>query len=211
MEGREMCSWFKILFCQTQCYILAIYNQPLGRLSLGEFMSRLRTKTYKFWRVRWDFYLLANILERKRFIGGVCNTWCGCGWVILKQENLQVLDWTTLGRVCGGRRQKKESRQLAGQHRRLPLVYSCHILASSRPPSVEPALYSARWRRRARSYSLPSTAARWRVMYSSDCTVHRLYRTQTTRLQHRVGKKQQTLSLSLASEAINTASIGGYI
>lgn len=55
---------------------LAIYNQPLGRLSLmSEFMSssRLRTKTYKIQRVRLDFYLLYKQLERKQFIG-VWNT-----------------------------------------------------------------------------------------------------------------------------------------
>lgn len=78
---------FKILLWKRKCasdilkhlyakqkVTLAIYNQPLGRLSLmSEFMSRLRTKTYKIRRVRSDFYLLANILERKQFIG-VCNT-----------------------------------------------------------------------------------------------------------------------------------------
>lgn len=51
-------------------------------LSLCEFMSRLRTKTYKFWRVRWDFYLLANIVERKQF-KGVVEKYSGAWWVSL--------------------------------------------------------------------------------------------------------------------------------
>jgi hypothetical protein len=36
-------------------------------------MSRLKDKDLQIRRVRSDFYLLANILERKQFIG-VCNT-----------------------------------------------------------------------------------------------------------------------------------------
>lgn len=70
-------------------------------------MSRLRTKTYKIRRVRSDFYLLANILKRKQFIG-VCNTDAVVGVSLFKTAKPSSLGLDHSGR--GFRRDRDRDR-----------------------------------------------------------------------------------------------------
>lgn len=60
------------------------------------------------------FLSSANVFkERKRFKGVVEKYWCGCGWVFLKQQNRQVLDWIIVEKVP--KRQEKRELSTGGR------------------------------------------------------------------------------------------------